>query len=643
LARRKRLLAGAAMALIATTPGARAFEYTSGDWQINLDTTLSSTESIRTSPIDPRFVGVANGGQYGTANADNGNLNFKQGDLVGATQRVTTEFQAKKDDYGVFVRATAFYDPIYDSESHTFPLARAAVRDVGADARLLDAYVFGRPEFLGHPFDIRIGNQALNWGESTFIQFGINSITPLDTTALHVPGSELRTAFLPIPALDLKTEITSDVTIEGFWQPYWTRYKLDPSGSFFSEIDGLTDGGTYSNYFSLYPDQYRTRQVVNLIPQANPFGGAIAKSDDRHPTGVDEFGFALRANVPDMNDAEFGLYYEHYDSRTPFASFRTGSPNISGQGNILPTVGLFDLLHLPALYASKTYSDTDSFFADYPKDIHLLGASWNFTAPGGVAIQGEISHRFNQPIQLAASDLALAVNAPAICLLAQNPLFTAVVEPACVAARTDPVIAAAGGVPGFNGTFQGWVRKPVTQIQTTATKLFSAIPSLDINSIALIGEVGLNYVSDFGDRRLYNAPYSTSDNSAYTLSATVNTKPSVPDVNYTIGHLSRKGFASAFSGAYTVAAIIDMPNVLPYGIGMKPTVSLQHDFVGTSPTGANVFVANTAAASVGVSFSYLQAWKLDVQYTNHFPVFAGGKFYGQIDRDFFSTALSYEF
>jgi hypothetical protein len=86
-----------------------------------------------------------------------------------------------------------------------------------------------------------------------------------------------------------------------------------------------------------------------------------------------------------------------------------------------------------------------------------------------------------------------------------------------------------------------------------------------------------------------------------------------------------------------------MPNVLPYGIGMKPTLSLQHDFIGTSPVGVNVFVANTAAASVGVDFSYLQAWNLGLQYTNHFPVFAGGKFYGLIDRDFFSATLSYEF
>ena len=139
-------------------------------------------------------------------------------------------------------------------------------------------------------------------------------------------------------------------------------------------------------------------------------------------------------------------------------------------------------------------------------------------------MQGEISHRFNQPIQLAGADLALAVNAPAICLLAENPLFHATVEPACIAAHADPVIAATGGVQPFDTAFDGWVRKPVTQAQATFTKLFAAEPELYINSIALVGEIGANYVSDLGDPFLYNAPYTTDTNCHYSTACTVDTK-----------------------------------------------------------------------------------------------------------------------
>ncbi len=644
--RRFGLLAGAALAVVAGSDKARAFDYQLGDYQISLDTTLSSSVGLRTSNIDENFVGYANGGRFPVANADNGDLNFKPGDVVEATQRITEELQVKKDNWGIFVRATGFFDPVYDTDvdGYRFPLDRATVRDIGTDFRLLDAYVFASPEIFGHTVDVRIGNQALNWGESTFIQFGINSITPLDVTALRTPGAELRTAFLPIPVVDLKTSVGNDTTVEGFWQPYWTRTRIEPVGSFFGTSDGAADGGKYVNLFSLYADSQDCVYAASLA-QSNPFGACVPRSDDRHPTGVGEGGVAIRKNFASLDDAEFGLYFENYDSRTPFVDFRTGSANVSGLPGalgVLPNPALPFLIGkapIPPTYYYKTETATESYFDDYPSDIKLIGFSWNFTGPDGIAIQGEVSHRFDQPVQLSGADLSLAVNAPAICAAsAISPLLAA----ACGAAKADPVIQATGGVKGFNQDIQGWVRRDVTQWQTTATKLLDPIPSLYINNIALVGEIGFDYVHNFGHSPgLYNSSYATDTNSAFTQAGTVDTV-AIPGQPGT-GTIQTKGLATQLSGAYTIAAIIDMPNVLPYGIGMKPTISLQHDFVGTSPVGVNVFQANTAAASVGATFSYLQAWSLGVQYTNHFPVFDGGKFYGLIDRDFVSATLSYEF
>ena len=624
-ARRVALLAGAsAMAVMAASVPARAYDTTVGGFQVNIDTTLSSSVDIRTSDVDERFVGTINGGKFYLPNADNGTLNYAPGTPVAATQRITTEVQIKKDDYGFFLRATGFYDPITDSERTDFqPLTRAAVRDIGADLRLLDAYFFARPSVFGHPVDVRVGAQALNWGESTFIQFGINSINPLDVTALRTPGSELRQGFLPIPVVDLKTEIAPNLSLEGFWQFAWTRTKGEPKGSFFSTNDTLSDGSRYSLTYNNFPDQFSSVNALNF-GLSDSLGAGIPRSNDRHPTTLDEFGFALRQNVPGLNDAEFGLYFENYHSRIPFGSFRTGTAS-----SVLPGV-----LASLGLGSAPAYNSTTSSFADYPKDIHLIGFSWNFTVPGGVAIQGEISNRLNQPIQLAASDEALGVDAPAACAIAA---LAAAAANACADAHADPTLAALGGVKGFNQEFNGWKRYPVTQVQTTATKLFSAMPEFSINSIALVGEIGLDYVHDFnGNRGIYNAAYTTDTNSAFVNGGTIN--GGAAGAPHTT-----KGFATQLSGAYTIAMIIDMPNVLPYAIDMKPTISLQHDFVGTSPYGVNVFQENTAAASVGVTFNYLQAWSLGVQYTNHFPVFDGGKQYGLIDRDFASAVLSYEF
>ena len=546
-------------ATMAGAGSAQAVDYTVGDYQISLDTTLSSSVGFRTSPIDQNFVGYANGGRFPVANADNGDLNFKKGDIVEATQRITTELQVKKDDYGLFVRATGFYDPIYDNDvdSFRFPLARAAVRDIGTDFRLLDAYVFGSPEIFGHHVDIRVGNQALNWGESTFIQFGINSITPLDVTALRTPGAELRTAFLPIPVVDLKTSIAANTTIEGFWQPYWTRTHIEPVGSFFGNNDTAADGGLYGNYFSdCIPMWPAARTTLPACCRTIRLALAFRAASDRHPTGIGEGGVALRKTVPALADTEFGLYFENYDSRTPFGSFHTGGPNVNPTAaaiglaplSVLPNSLFKFLSNYKGLY-SNTFNDGNYVYDDYPKDIKLVGFSFNFTAPGGIAIQGEVSHRFDQPVQLAGADEALMVNSAAVCYGAAAGIPALVAT--CAEAHADPVISALGGVPKFNSSFAGWVKRDVTQWQATATKLLDPIPSLSINSIAVIGEVGFDYVHNFGHLAgLYNAPYTTDTNSAFEFGGTVDTLP-VPGQPGT-GELSTKGLATQFSGAYTI-------------------------------------------------------------------------------------------
>jgi hypothetical protein len=634
--RRVVLLAGVA-ACMAAGGGARAYEAQIDGWEVSLDTTLSSSVDVRTSDRYQGHIGKINGGKFALPNADNGDLNFAPGTAVAAPQRITTEFEAKRDDYGIFVRATGFYDPVINSEQTDFqPLTRAAQRDIGADLRLLDAYAFLRPSVAGHPFDLRVGAQALNWGESSFIQFGLNSISPLDVTALHEPGSELRTAILPIPAIDLKTEIAPNTTLEGFWQFAWTRDRGDPKGSFFSTNDTLSDGGTVGALFDSFPDS--ANSVNALQGLYDPLGASLPRRTDRHPTTLDEFGIALRMTVPALGDAEFGLYFENYHSRLPFGSYVTGAKKA-----VLPSV--FTAL---GLANSPSYTSTTAYFDDYPKDIHTVGASWNFEAPGGVAVQGEVSNRLNQPIQLAASDQALAVNAPALCFLGSpeglGPVLGASAVSLCNQAKVDPTILAMGGVAGFNQIIDGWKRYPVTQIQSTFTKLFAA-PAPSINSIALVGEIGFDYVHDFPrDRGIFNASFTTDTNSAFEHGATVNGgAPQNGGKGPGVYPLSTDGLASQFSGGYVVAMIVDMPNVLPYGIGMKPTFSLQHGIVGTSPYGVNVWQQNMAAASVGVTFDYLQSWSFGVQYTNHFPVFDSGKYYALIDRDFFSTSLSYRF
>ena len=499
-----RRLAFYALAAMTVCPAARAYETTIDGTQISLDTTLSSSVDVRTSGVDERFVGQVNGGELTLPNADNGALNYRSGTPVAATQRITTEIDIQRDDYGAFLRATGFYDPVIDSERTDFqPLSRAAVRDIGADLRLLDAYIFARPSIAGHAVDVRIGAQPINWGESSFIQFGINSTAPLDVTALRTAGAELRQGILPIPAIDAKTEIGGGVSMEAFWQFAWTRDRLEPDGSYFGNNDTVFDGGRYALLYAGYPDRFSSINALNFAT-LNALGAALPRRNDRQATSLDEFGVAFRRHFDALGGVEFGLYFENYGSRTPFGSYVTGLKSA-----VLPSV----FASLKPNDTGPSYTSTAGYFADYPRDIHLAGLSWNFAGPAGIAIQGEYSTRLNQPIQLSTMDEGLAVNAPAACYLAQyfGPVVGAGAVAPCNAAHSNATIAALGGVPGFNTILNGWKRYPVSQLQTTATKLLHGYPSLGIGTIALVGEIGFDYVHGFpANSALFDDPYRTN-------------------------------------------------------------------------------------------------------------------------------------
>ena len=67
------------------------------------------------------------------------------------------------------------------------------------EAELLDLYAYGKFDIGGRGLFVRAGNQVVSWGESTFIQNGINVLNPVDVGKLRAPGAELKEALSPTP------------------------------------------------------------------------------------------------------------------------------------------------------------------------------------------------------------------------------------------------------------------------------------------------------------------------------------------------------------------------------------------------------------------------------------------------------------
>ena len=231
------------LAMLCGTP-AMAFQFNLGEVNGSLDSTLSYGLSWRMSDQDKDLIGLQEGGNAFSHNFDDGNLNYDKGDLISNTTKITSELALDYNNFGLFVRGSAFYD----FENQDGDRARTELRDealdlVGKDADLLDAYVWWSFDAGGVPGQLRVGDQVLSWGESTFIQNGINVINPFDVSKLRVPGAELKEGLVPVGMVSASISPTENLTLEAFYQYDWQEVKIDPPGSYWSTNDFAGKGG----------------------------------------------------------------------------------------------------------------------------------------------------------------------------------------------------------------------------------------------------------------------------------------------------------------------------------------------------------------------------------------------------------------
>lgn len=408
--------AAAILAPLMVTGTAGAVAFNRGELSGSFDTTITAGALFRVEGRDPDLIGVANGGRAHSINGDNGNLNYGKG-LVSLAGRVTHELKLNYGNLGAFVRGTYFYDVVNAKKSSSsfgrtgrFDLSDDAQERVGRDIDLLDAFVYG--DFaVGDTsnLSIRLGNQVLSWGESTFIQNGINTINPIEVSALRVPGTELKEAFLPVPIADINLSLNQNVSLEAFYQFAWRKTEPEAAGSFFSTNDFASPGADhlfigFGNYLftdspnqgaipggnvfptNLYPDP----KLNNFrgVQSLTPFGTVVPRVADDKPSDGGQYGVAARVFAEGLNNTEFGAYFINYHSR-------------------LPVLSGFVATYSDFIADSSRFTNNSSYRAEYPEDIKLFGGSFN-TSLFGISLQGEVSFRKDQPLALDDVELLQA-------------------------------------------------------------------------------------------------------------------------------------------------------------------------------------------------------------------------------------------
>ena len=614
-----RLPLAVSLASTLATP-ASAVTFNIGEIEGSFDSSLSVGASWSTQNPDKNLIGSNNGGHGLSQTSDDGHLNYKAGKTFSKIFKGIHDLELKYGDTGVFLRGKYWYDFEQKDESTEFkPLSdsgrKTAAKASGAE--LLDAFIYHKYSIADLPGNVRLGKQVVNWGESTFIQGGINSINPFDVTALRRPGSEIKEALVPVNMFYLSQNLTDNLSAEGFYQLEWDQTVVDNCGTFFSQPDVIADGCT-DNLRVLTNAQALGAGNAALAKQfgvdVNNEGALVRRGPDRDARDSGQYGLSLKYYADALN-TEFGGYYMNYHSRLPIFSGRGASQSIYNLANSLSGTPL-------QAFAPLLVAGNSSYFVEYPEDIHLYGLSFSTTLPTGTAWQGEISYRPNAPVQLNTTDI----------------LFSGVVPLGGVYGNASVL----QGVPDTD--LHGYRRKEITQLQTTFTHFFDQV--MGAERLTLVGEVGWTHVG--GLESTSKARYGRDPVfGPGPLPATGNLNTCQVLNNSTLGsapknNLSRNcendGFTTADSWGYRMRAIWDYNDVFA-GVNLKPNVAWSHDVDGYSPGPGGNFEEGRKAISLGVDADYMNTYTASLSYTNY----VDGKYSTLVDRDFVALSFGVNF
>jgi len=572
-----RVVAIVAILLFAASTPLRAFEFAteSGALTGYLDTTVAIGALWRTQGRSPGLIAIANGGTSRDINSDDGNLNYRKGELAALPLQVKLDFLLRYGDFGLFARGDYLYDVAQNNKDELGEHSKSQFADY---AYLRDFYVYGKFDVFGRGLFVRAGNQVVNWGASTFIQNGIGVLNPVDVTRLRTADAEIKDALSPTPMLRMVQEVTDDFSVEAIWMPRWdgkfpdTHVRRDPHGAFFSTRDfSVTDGAPAYTGFGRRND---SPGAAGYFPTTTANRERIIREKDGF-----QYGVALHYLIPGHGNTEVSLYHIDYHARTEIVSGTRGGLQTAATvlGRLTPhQAAASGAVDIPA----------GSVFVDYPTHIKLWGVSASTGLPGGVTLAGEYSYRSNQPLQLPLAEVLLAMAGYA------NQLT-----------GTDPAVA--NEVP-YGTEISGFRRVGMHQLLATAGKKFG--PTLGASQLAVVAEIGFTHL-DLPSNLKFAGPGCLLPQPGSDASSSFNST-------------STDCFATANSWGYRLAGRIEYDNVIDGGT-VTPYVAFAHDVSGVGPT----FNEGVKALTLGVSVSYLKQWQGQVAYTSYF----GGKTYSGID------------
>ncbi len=502
-----------------------------------------------------------------------------------------------------------------------------------------------------------------------------------------MPGSELKEALLPDEMAVFNVQLSERVSSQFLYLFRWHETRPEPDGSYFSTNDfGVPGGQKVVLGFGEFSDQ-----GVDFRPLGGPLipnFQAVGRLPDRTPSDAGQFGFNFKFYLPNFgNGTEVGLYFLNYHSRLPVVSAITGTQ--AGIGNAfgavsavgaaaqalaagLPfaaavatgaavgaqraaqtggslsaalaqqyaTVGANTLLaggnvtQQATNIAEHEYAQTAGYFAEFPENIKMIGASFNTQLQKtGTALQGEVTYRHNVPLQYDDVELLYAALTPFEAGLAQ---LTGTTLPTTCVPGAGATLSRCNQLGSFGAgqTIRGWGLHDMWQAQFTATQTVANI--LKASQLVLVLESAVDFIPDLEDK-FSGGPVGRGIR--YDGPGTeVSGNPALAGFQFGEVEPSDR-FPTRASWGYVLAGRLEYPNLIG-AWNVLPHFSWQHDVNGTSPGPGGNFIEGRHALTLGVGGNFQSKWELDASWTQ----FGGaGRFNLLNDRDFVAASVKYSF
>ena len=329
----------------------------------------------------------------------------------------------------------------------------------------------------------------------------------------------------------------------------------------------------------------------------------MPRSATREAGESGQYGAAFRLFAPGLAGTEFGLYYLSYNSRLPVIMAHTGT--------------------LAGFFAGN-YASSASYFLTYPEDIKLYGLSFNTQlGRSGIALQGEISHRKDVPLQVDDVELLYAALTPLRLVPPLSPALAPVIGLGTLLAGTNQL-----GAYGFDQEISGFRRFDTTQVQVTATQVFSRF--LGADQFVLVAEAGWSKVHDLPSQTKLRLEAPGTYTSGNPVHQTAGVQP---------GTEPASAFPTSTAWGYVVAGRFDFLNAIG-PINMSPRFSWSQDVSGISPGPGGNFIEGRKALTAGLGFQYQINLEWDLSYTRYF---GAGRYNLLNDRDFVAANIKYSF